>query len=251
MLGAPCWLHQVSVVWQVALLFSSNGVQSCTNYFFLLILQRPIKTDILKVFGTALFISHPETAAGNPQWEHIEVTVSTVSDLALIMAALCESVWPGVHYWEIRSVYGMKITRCKELKKTLWMKMLLTCGFLPWQSLANMLSAFRLTIAKAFLAQPTRKDRLQQGLLLQQLLGEQADCFQAGGSSNHRLEQEPFALPVLLFFWRRLERYQNRGACLTTEWRKQQTHPSSASCAATAVCIRHWIRGRKSQQLVS
>lgn len=79
------------------------------------------------------------------------------------------------------------------------MKMLQAGGFLPWQPSANMFSAFRLTIAKAFLALPAHKDRLQQGQLLQQLLGEQADCFQAGGSSNRRLEQDLFALPVLLF----------------------------------------------------
>lgn len=63
--------------------------------------------------------------------------------------------------------------------------MLLACGFLPLQFLVNipsgadMVSAFHLTIAKAFLLrannpQPIRKDRPEQGLVLQQLLGKLA-----------------------------------------------------------------------------
>lgn len=102
------------------------------------------------------------------------------------MAALHENVrlaWHSV--LEIRSVQGMKITCYKWLNKTLRLKMLLAWGSLPLQFLVNipsgadMASAFHLTRAKAFLPctnnpWPTHKDRLEQGRVLQQLLGKLA-----------------------------------------------------------------------------
>lgn len=108
------------------------------------------------------------------------------SGLAFLVAALHENVrlsWQSV--LEIRSVQGMKITCYKWLNKTLRLKMLLAWGSLPLQFLVNLpsgadtASAFHLTIAKAFLLcannpRPTHKDRLEQGRVLQQLLGKLA-----------------------------------------------------------------------------
>lgn len=108
------------------------------------------------------------------------------SGLVFLVAALLENVrlaWHSV--LEIRSVQGMKITCYKWLNKTLGLKMLLAWGSLPLQFLVNLpsgadtASAFHLTIAKAFLLcannpRPTHKDRLEQGRVLQQLLGKLA-----------------------------------------------------------------------------
>lgn len=69
--------------------------QWCTKLyklFFLIDLAMSNKNWYLKKCLGVAFISHLEPAAGNPQWEHIEATLSTVSDPALMMAALCDSV---------------------------------------------------------------------------------------------------------------------------------------------------------------